>query len=142
MRQIVYVRDVMSSNPVCVDEQEHLSDAYEVMENRHIMHFPVMRDGRLVGMLSERHLRDAMPSVLTIKDPAARQKSLALTRVGQVYQALEDSVQPTTRVAEVIFKMRNLRIGALPVVDGGKVVGIVTSGDLISLLEKMLDGKV
>ena len=136
----VFVRDIMSTDLLSVEEDARLSDVYDVMERKRIQHFPVLREGRLVGLLSERHMRDAMPSVLTLKDPQARRKALELTKVAQVCVRNPEFVSSDATVIEAIYKMRRLRAGSMPVVDDEKVVGIVTAGDLISLLERVLTG--
>ncbi|MEK7705112.1 MAG: CBS domain-containing protein [Myxococcota bacterium] len=133
-----HVRDVMAKNPVTVDEQTHLSDVLDLMEQRHFKHLPVVQDGKLVGLITDRQLRDALPSVLTLSDPAARRRSLAVTRVGQVCVRDPRVVESSATVLHAIRIMREIRAGSLPVVDDGKLVGILTSGDLITLLETML----
>jgi acetoin utilization protein AcuB len=108
------------------------------MEEGRIQHFPVVEGERLVGMLSERHLRDAMPSVLTVDDPEARRRYLRVTEVAQVMPKDAPTVGPDAPPAEVIRIMRAHRIGEIAVAEGKRLVGIVTSGDLITLLERIL----
>lgn len=131
-------RDIMTANPYTVERATHLSDVMELMEKRGVRHVPVLDNGRLAGLLSERNLRDALPSVLTLSDPAARRRALAATRADQVWIEHPATVRPDTPVLEVIRVMRRLRAGSVPVVDGTRLVGIVTSGDLITLLDRML----
>ena len=132
------VRDIMTANPVTFDHEARLSDAVAMMEQRHILHMPIVRGGKLVGLLSDRDVHDALPSVLTLKDPEARKRALYLTRVSQVCNAQPAVLGPGTTVLDAIATMRRSRHGCCPVVEGDRVVGIVTSGDLINLLERML----
>ena len=136
----LHVGDVMTPNPVTLARDARLSEAWEIMDERHINHVPVMDGEQLVGILSERHVRDAMPSILTLSDKEARRKTLHLTRVEQVMLERPATVRKDATVLEAIRTMRRFRAGSLPVIDAGRVVGIVTSGDLISLLEKILKG--
>jgi acetoin utilization protein AcuB len=131
-------RDVMTANPLTVTLQTKLSKVMELTDERQIQHFPVVEDERLVGMLSERDLHDAMPSVLTVEDPEARRRYLRVTQVAQVLPKNRHSVSPDTPLAEVIRTMRAHRIGGIAVTQGPRLVGILTSGDLITLLERIL----
>lgn len=131
-------RDVMTAEPRTVTLDTKLSKVMELMEEGHIQHFPVIEGGRLVGMLSERHLRDAMPSVLTVDDPEARRRYLRVTQVAQVMPKQAPTVSPEAPLAELIRVMRTHRVGAIAVAEGQGLVGIVTSGDLITLLERIL----
>ncbi len=136
-----HVRDIMTLDPVTTTEDARVSEAYGLMTTKRIQHLPVLREGQVVGVLSERHVRDAMPFILTLKDPEARKKTLAVTRVSDVMIKNPAVIAPTATVLDAITHMRKLRSGSLPVVEGGKLVGIVTSGDLVNLLERMLLGR-
>ena len=84
-------------------------------------------------------MRDAMPSVLTLRDPVARRKALSATRVKQVWIEDPVTIDPDASILEAIGVMRGLHAGSLPVVDKDDgLVGILTAGDLISLLERVL----
>jgi acetoin utilization protein AcuB len=131
-------RDVMTAAPLTVTLETKLSKVMELMDERHIQHFPVVEDERLVGMLSERDLHDAMPSVLTVEDPEARRRYLKVTQVAQVLPKERRAVSPDAPLAEVIRTMRAHRIGGIAVTEGARLVGILTSGDLITLLERIL----
>jgi acetoin utilization protein AcuB len=136
------VADVMTPDPVAIDASAHLSDAVTLMEAHGVRHLPVVRGGILAGLLSERHLRDAMPSVLTLSDPVARKRFLSATRVTQVWIESPKTISPQAPVAVAIHAMRNLRAGSLPVTDGkSRLVGIITSGDLLNLLERLLSAR-
>ena len=131
-------RDVMTAAPLTVEPGTKLSKAAELMDQRGIQHFPVVEGERLVSMLGERHLRDAMPSVLTVDDPEARRRYLNVARVEQVAPRGVPSVRPDAPLAEVIALMRKHRLDGVAVAEGERLAGIVTSGDLITLLERVL----
>jgi acetoin utilization protein AcuB len=132
------VGDVMAKNPATIAPDARLSDAVELMKAKNIHHLPVMRGQELVGLLSERHVRDAMPSILLLKDREARNRSLYLTHVEQVCIKDPTTVAPGDSVLVAIAAMRRVRGGSVPVLDQGRLVGILTSGDLITLLEQLL----
>jgi acetoin utilization protein AcuB len=131
-------RDVMTAKPLTVTLETKLSKVMELVDERQIQNFPVVEGDRFVGMLSERDLHDAMPSVLTVDDPQARRNYLKVTQVAQVLPKDPRTVRPDAPLAEVIRTMRAHRIGGIAVTEGGRLVGILTSGDLITLLERML----
>lgn len=130
--------DVMTPRPVTVGPDTPLSDVLALMETRGIMHFPVVDGERLVALLTERDLRDAMPSVLTVEDKEARRRFLRVTRVSQVAQKSPPVGSAELPLLDVIARMRGHRVGALPIVQGGRCIGIISSGDLITLLERLL----
>jgi acetoin utilization protein AcuB len=132
-------RDVMTAGPLTVTLETKLSKVVELMDEKHIQHFPVVDGDRLVGMLSESDLHDAMPSVLTVEEPEARRRHLRVTQVGHVVPKDPHTVGPDAPLAEVIRTMRTHRLGGIAVTEGPRrVVGILTSGDLITLLERIL----
>lgn len=138
----IKVRDLMTPNPLTVSGNDPLSTVVGHMESRGIQHFPVVDGGKVVGMLNERNLRDAMPSVLTVGDAEERRRFLRVSQVKQVAETAPPTVGPGESLTAAIGKMRSRRCGALPVVDAGRLVGIVSSGDLISLLERLLQDAV
>lgn len=133
------VRDIMTPNPIVVSDDAHASDAYDLMEKHGIRHVPSVQKGTVVGLVTERLIRDAQPSILTLRDPTARRKMLGAIRVRDV--AIRDpvTIASDVPVQEAIRAMHGVRGGSLPVVDKGSIVGIVTAGDLLSLLERILD---
>ena len=139
LTRIPLVREVMTASPRTIAPDARLSEATALMEELAIQHLPVIDgEGKLVGLLSERHLRDAMPSILMLKDPEERRRSLKVTRVEQVCIKEPGAIDAGRPITEAIRQMRRLRAGSLPVLEHHKLVGILTSGDLITLLEKML----
>ena len=134
----VSVRDCMTPNPVVVSDDAHASDVFDLMEKHAIQHIPTVRDGKVVGIATERLLRDALPSILTLRDKTARRRALGAIRVRDVTVRDPVTVGPDDLVSEAITKMRRFRGGSLPVIEHGRLVGIVTSGDLLGLLERLL----
>jgi len=128
----------MTPDPLTVRPETPLSEILTVMEERSIQHFPVIQEGRLVGLVSEKHLRDAMPSVLTVDDPEARRRFLKVTLAEQVMVRRPPTIGPDALLLDAIRTMRMHRSGSLPVVQAGRLVGILSSGDLITLLETLL----
>lgn len=97
---------------------------------------PVVVDGRLVGIITDRDLRDAFPSVFA-SPPGARRKPQFVTTdprtvtVEMVMTSNVTTVGPGDSIADAARLMRRQRIGALPVVEGERVVGILTRSDIL-----------
>ena len=132
------VGEVMTPDPLTLGPGDRLSEAWAMMEQRRFMHIPIVKDGKLVGRLTERHVRDAMPSILLLTDPASRLKALEVTRVHQVWIPEPRTASPSDDLRSAIRTMRTVKAGSLPVVDGDRLIGILTAGDLLSLLEALL----
>jgi CBS domain-containing protein len=109
---------VMTSEPVFVHPDDPLDEAAERMARFDIRHLPVVSEGEVIGMLSDRDLRIAT-------------RSIAFARVRSAMTPMPTSVTPETPLDEVARALADERIGALPVVDGGKLVGIVSHVDLL-----------
>ena len=116
-------------------------EAADLMDQEHIQHLAVTRQGAPIGILSERDLHDAVPSVNLVPDAEARRSYLARVRVEDVATMEPETVCSDIPVLEAITTLRRLRVGSLPVQDRGQLVGIVTSGDLITLLEQLLQDR-
>ena len=132
------VRDVMTPNPVTISPEESLMEALQMMRLRKIRRIPVVSGGKLVGLLTEGDLKRAEPSTLS----DTQEQFAAVMEGTQVNRIMIQNLITTTPDAPVIDAARTLfksKYGALPVLDDGKLVGILTDNDLIGALVKLLD---
>jgi CBS domain-containing protein len=114
------VRDVMTSNPVCVDPDTTIVDAAKQMSKREIGDVLVQNGGDVCIVTD----RDVVVRVIAEgRDPAS-------TRVRDVCTSAVETVTPDTPIATAVGLMRDKAIRRLPVVEDGKPVGIVSLGDL------------
>jgi acetoin utilization protein AcuB len=121
------VRDVMVTNPVTVRPHETARHAYQLMRDHRFRHLPVVEDGQLVGILSDRDLR-----------PVLLSPTLARARVGELMSEDLTTVAPEALVEEAASLLVVKKIGCLPVVADGRLVGIVTETDLLGVLVELL----
>jgi acetoin utilization protein AcuB len=121
------VRDVMVTNPVTVRPHETERHAYQLMRDHRFRHLPVVEDGHLVGILSDRDLR-----------PVLLSPTLARARVGELMSENLTTVGPEALVEEAASLLVVKKIGCLPVVADGRLVGIVTETDLLGVLVELL----
>ena len=119
---------------VGVKPHDSIAHARELMEKHRFNQLPVVVDGRLVGIVTDRDLRDAYPSVFeTAADdprhaPAVNPKTI---KVEDVMTANVVTLGPAASVEEAARLMRRERIGAIPVVDGHRLVGMLTRSDVL-----------
>jgi len=137
------IKNVMTPSPFTIDPEAPLATAIVVMRDRQLRHLPVVDDaGRLVGILTDRDLRSAvLAPVLAEHLSAAGRRRLA--SVGRALEHLRvrdamtwDAVTttPAAELAEAAAVMLERGFGSLPVVEGGRLVGIVTERDVLRAL--------
>jgi len=133
------VRDVMQREVATLDADDHLDLADDVMRLGRIRHLPIVSAGRLVGILSQRDLfRAAVSSLLQIAR-AARQQWLAHIRINSVMTTEVVTIGPERPVREAVAIMLERKIGCLPVVEGERLVGLVSETDCLRVLKHALD---
>jgi CBS domain-containing protein len=104
-----------------------------------IRHMPVLEGETLVGILSQRDLfRAAISSVLQLR-PAAERQWLARIPVREVMTKRVFSVAPTATIRDAVIEMLDKRIGCLPVVQDGKLVGLLSESACMRYLARLLD---
>ena len=107
--------------------------AREIMEEHRINQLPVVVDGRLRGIVTDRDLRDAFPSALEHGRRRTRSphSDPAAVPVEDIMTANVLTLGPTDLVADAARVMRRERVGALPIIDGTRLVGILTRSDVL-----------
>ena len=122
----------MKRNPVFVDEGDSMKKAMDLLKEHEIRHLPVLKDGeRLVGILSERDIKQASPSPATALEIREIYYLLDKVKVKQIMTRRPYTVSSTAPIEEAALIIREKKIGCLPVVDDGKLVGILTETDII-----------
>lgn len=134
----MYVRNRMTSNPYFVDPEATIAETLELMRTKSIRRVPVVKDGKLVGIITERQLLEVSPSPATSLSVFEINYLLSKTKIGSVMSKDVITVTPSNLLEEAALKMRDNDIGGLPVVEGGKLVGIITETDIFdSFIELM-----
>jgi acetoin utilization protein AcuB len=131
---MLQVRDSMSREIVTLSPDETAATALALCRERRIRHLPVLREGILVGIVSDRDLRSSTPA---LGDPA-RAAALQKFRVEDVMATEVVSVHAAEPIEQAANSMRERRIGCLPVLDGDELVGIVTASDVMDALVYLL----
>ena len=134
-----FVEKWMTRDVITVRPHEKIIDAFELMQGRGIRHLPVIEDGELKGLVTDRDIRLALiPSPLST--PEDRMYHLgALERVDEIMTADLITVAPNTTIEEAAKLMAKYKIGAVPVVAQGQLVGILTETDILRVFIEMLE---
>ena len=125
------VQDWMSKNLFTVDEETSIMKASKIMKQNAIQHLPVLRKGRLVGIISDRALKEATPSKATTLDIHEMYYLLDKVPVKDIMAKQLFTIIPEATVEKAAAIMLKQHISALPVVDSqGGLAGIITKGDI------------
>ena len=135
------VSDWMTRNVITVDPGTPLPDALALMREKHIRRLPVMDSGRLVGIVTYGDLREASPSEATGLSVHEMSYLLSKLGVGKLMTAKPFTVTPYTPLTEAAALMLEHKIGALPVMDGEALVGIITESDIFRAFVRLLEEK-
>lgn len=127
------VRDVMTLEVTTLGRNDTLLSATDIMNQDHIRHFPVVDEGEVVGVVSQRDLYKA--SLGTVMKYGEKAERTFLESVA-VKEIMVDpiTVAPDADVRAAARLMIEHKIGCLPVVEGTALIGIVTETDLLRLV--------
>lgn len=131
---MLLVQDSMSREVVTLAPRTTAAEALKLCRERGIRHLPVMQDDQLVGMVSDRDLRSATPA---LGDPA-RAAALEKIVVSGVMSREVATAHPEDPIEMAANAMRERGVGSLPVVENGRLVGIITSSDVMQALVRLV----
>jgi CBS domain-containing membrane protein len=128
------VRDVMTSEVTTLQRNDKLTLADDIMRLGRIRHLPVVdENGQLAGIVTQRDLfRGALAKALGYGERAQRQLMDTLV-VKEVMTSEVITTTPDTPLAEAAHLLVERKIGCLPVVEAGRLAGIITEGDFVAL---------
>jgi CBS domain-containing membrane protein len=131
------VRDAMTPDVTTLQRNDKLTLAEDVMQLGRIRHLPVLEDdGELVGIVSQRDLfRSALSQALGFGAHAQR-KLLDTLVVKDVMGTEVITTTPDTPLVEAARVLTERKIGCLPVIEAGRLVGIITEGDFVALVAR------
>ena len=125
------IKDWMAKNPVTITEDTSMVKAIHIMKERRFRRLPVVAQGKLVGMVTDRDLKEASPSKATTLDVHELYYLLAELQVQEIMSRNPISVSEDDTVEHAAQIMLEHTISGLPVVDeSGAVVGLITQSDV------------
>lgn len=133
-------QDLMTPDPITISHHSSIEEAVSLMSANDIRHLPVMDGKKLVGMLSDRDLREALPSYQEIfSDPAVARNRFG-SSIQPLYRADYLSVEPDAGLSEIVELLVEEKIGAVPVVDprASQLVGIISYVDILKAIGEAL----
>lgn len=132
------IRDVMTRNPMTVESETLILDAERIMKENNIRRLPVVDKGKLVGIVTHHDLLAAAPSPATSLSVYELNYLLAKMKVKEVMTKNPVTVTPDTPFEEALRIGQEKKVGSLPVVEDGKLIGITTESDIVRLLTHVL----
>jgi acetoin utilization protein AcuB len=135
------IGDWMTRDPVVVAPDTLLMEARKKMNEYKVHHLPVIKKGKLVGILTRHNLLEASPSSATTLSIHELSYLLANMKVGEIMEKDVVWVSPDTPVEDVLLLAHKREIGSFPVVENGKLVGIATTSDVTRALIEIFAAK-
>jgi acetoin utilization protein AcuB len=131
---MIRVADWMTEEVLAVEVFDSLNTARQLMAKHRINQLPVLDNGVLVGIVTDRDIRDAYPTSMLID------RAKEIDRFAESYTVEETmshniiTVRPETPLATAVSLLRRHRIGSLPVLKKNKLVGIITRSDILDFV--------
>ena len=136
------VGERMTRNPVTITEETSIDDALHLMRERKVRRFPILdKAGHLVGIVSDKDLLHAAPSPASTLSVYEMHYLLAKLTVKKVMSSPVITISPDVPLEDAARIMADNKIGGLPVLDGDKLVGIITETDIFKILLELMGGR-
>jgi acetoin utilization protein AcuB len=134
----VLVKDVMQAHPVTATLETRLPQLVRLLQRRGFRHLPVLDGGKLVGIVSDRDVKQSMASAASMTEGRERDRLLDELTAGQIMARTVVTIGPTFGIEEAARLMATRKISALPVTEGDRLVGIVTETDVLQLFVRAM----
>jgi acetoin utilization protein AcuB len=130
----IKVADWMTETVLAVEIYDSISVARQLMAKHRVNQLPVIENERLMGIVTDRDIRDAYPTSMLIGRAKEIDKFAESYTVEEVMTHDVFTVAPETPLATAVALLRHHRIGSLPVVKGKQLVGIITRSDILDFV--------
>lgn len=130
----MFVKNYMTRTPVTINKKVTVFDALAIMKKNKIRQLPIVSDGKLEGLVTEKDLLTVSPSPATSLSIFELNELLAKMTVGEVMVKSPLTVVPNTTLEEAALLMREHKINSVPVTEGNKLVGLITVTDIFDAL--------
>lgn len=132
------VGDIISGKVITINIKDDVKKAFELMKSKKIRHIPVLDGEKLVGIITNTDLRQAL---IPSKSEGAEQTyyfTSKFSTVGEIMTKGTITVTPQTDVEEAATLLLHYKIGGLPVVEGDKLVGMITGTDILEVFIEIM----
>jgi acetoin utilization protein AcuB len=130
----MFVKDWMTKKVFTVSPDDSVSSAAKILKEKAIKHLPVVKNGKIKGILSDRDIKEYIPSKATSLDVYELHYLLAKTKVREIMKKKVITTSPDTPIEEAALTMLEHNIGSLPVLDKGQLVGIISDRDIFRVV--------
>jgi CBS domain-containing protein len=131
------VEEIMMGAPVTLKPEDTLDLANDLISLGRIRHIPVVEDGRLIGLLTARDLIGAAASQIFGLKQKRKSALLKTILIKDVMKKNVITVSPRTSIKEAARLMAKKKIGCVPVVETGALVGLLTTTDILRFVERL-----
>lgn len=121
------VEEIMKKDVFILRSDQTVQDVLDLFEEKRIRHAPIVDDGKVVGIVTDRDLKDAMPSMFTVSPKGEPYKK----KVSEIMTKNPMIAHPLDFVEEIALLFYEQKIGCLPVVSQNELVGFLTETDLL-----------
>jgi len=135
------VGERMSRPVISVSPDEPIHDALAMFKKEHIRRAPVIKDGKLVGIISQGDLLNASPSPVTTLSVWEMNYLLSKVTVKHVMSKKVLTLDVDTPIEEAARMMADNKIGGMPVTNNGRIVGVITEGDLFKVFLELMGAR-
>ncbi|ASJ55023.1 acetoin utilization protein AcuB [Brevibacillus formosus] len=125
------IEEIMRKNIVTIQPSTTIGEALLLLRANRIRHLPVIENNSLVGIVSDRDLRDALPSRLLTHDD---DDTVLHKPVADIMNQQVITTHPLDFIEDAALQLYEHKIGSLPIVEGNRLVGLITESDLFSSL--------
>jgi acetoin utilization protein AcuB len=129
----------MTRNPESIPPDAPIRRALEMMRRGGFRRLPVLDGDRLIGILSDRDLRQAMLTPMIVHEKGRDDYILDHVQVGTCMTAEVATLSPADSLEKAAKLMRRLKVGGCPVLEGDRLVGLITESDLLGYLVECLE---
>lgn len=137
----MFVKDVMTTEVITVSPDTTFSEAMDLIRKRGIRRLPVVKNGKVVGIITEKDLLSASPSQATTLDVWELTSLLSKLKIKQIMKKEVIHVHPNTPIEDAAKIMTDKKIGSLVVLQEEKLVGIITESDIFKVFINMLGAR-
>jgi len=127
-------KDMMTKNPITVNPDTLVLEAQRIMKQKNIRRLPVVEKGKLVGIVTKHDLLEVEPSPATPMSLYELNYFLSKMKVKEIMEKNPLTITPDTPFEDALRIGQEKKIGAFPVVDKGRLVGIATESDIVRFL--------
>lgn len=132
------VQDIMQTKLVTATPDTSLMKVLRLLQGRGFRHVPVVEDGKLVGIISDRDVKQSIASAATSAEGPERDQLVDRLTAGQIMTRPVRTIGPMFTVEDAVKLMITHRISAVPVTEGERLVGLVTETDVLHLFARVM----